>query len=124
MKENLCRPSDLLDVLIRLDSPTTVCNNWEWTKTLTEDLHYEMNLSDYISLLQDIKLKSFVSLWTSVINKMHIVEIKSSLSPHVAMNVSDFVYCVNSKKNETREETYNKRCEEQIEKRFYLLTKK
>lgn len=108
MEEKTMLPSGLYDVYIVLDAPIPL-DDWK-----TTTLHYQMWLSDYISLMWEIKTRSFISVWNHLLNKMHISEIKSSLSPHVAMSIWWFVHDCKAPAFEqwkNREELYDERCE-------------
>lgn len=113
MEEKTMLPSGIYDVWIVLDTPVMV---WEslWEESYATTLHYQMWLSDYISLMRDIKTRSFVAFWKHVLNKMHITEIKSSLSPHLTMSIGWFVHDTKSIAFEewlTWEELYEERCD-------------
>ena len=57
-----------------------------------DELVRELSFNDYISLMRNLKVKAFVTLWTVTINKMNIVKLDVNMSPHVAMAISDFVH--------------------------------
>lgn len=111
MEEKTMLPNGLYDVWIVLDTPVMV---WPWEGSHATTLHCQMWLSDYISLMRDIKTRSFVAFWEHVLNKMHITEIKSSLSPILTMSIGWFVHNTKSGAFEewlTWEELYEKRCD-------------
>ena len=114
MEEKSFRPRDLIDVWVKLDHDITIYDN-DWEPILDVDhLYQEMAFEDYCSLMWDMKMKAFISIGTHVLNKMHIVEVKSSLSPFVAMSVSNFIHTNRYSAFEqwcTREEAYNSWCE-------------
>lgn len=100
---------------------------WLYEVTLKLDCSYilsqEMSFSDYIHLMWEIKTMAFISFWKKVINKMHIVEIESTLSPHIVMSVWWFIHEQKVKASDlwkTREGLYNERCEWLAEKALSL----
>ena len=115
MEEKNFRPDGFIDVWVKLDHNVNVFNpDDEPTEREEENLHMQMGFNDYCSLMWDMKIKAFIAWGSRIINKMHIVEVRSSLSPHVAMSVSGFIHSSRYSAFEqwcTREEAYNSWCE-------------
>lgn len=103
MTEEIWVPSFALDtyqVKILLD-------NWE-ILTKIEDFN------GYIKMMRDLKKKSFITYIDYTINKMHIVYIKTTLSPILVHDVNSFIHQQSREafdKWMTWEEAYNEWCE-------------
>lgn len=77
-------------------------------------LEQDMSFSDYIWFMRDLKTKAFLTLWNRTINKMHILNVNTDLSPIVSMSVSNFIHQQKEKVNggyDWREIAYNKWCD-------------
>lgn len=103
MTEEIWVPSFALDeyqVKILLD-------NWE-ILTKKEDFN------GYIKMMRDLKKKSFITCKDYTINKMHIVYIKTTLSPILVHDVNSFIHQQSREafdKWMTWEEAYTEWCE-------------
>ena len=79
------------------------------------NVEWEMSFNDYIWLMWDLKTKAFITLWNKVINKMHILNVDTDLSPIVSMSISDFIHQQKEKicgGYDSREKAYSEWCDE------------
>lgn len=82
-----------------------------WEK---KPIEWDLTFNDYISFMWNLKTKAFVTLWTTTINKMHILKIDVEMSPHVAMAINDFVHSQKEKAFDRWmrwEDLYSQRCD-------------
>lgn len=111
MEEKELLPKGFCKVTLQLDYKVTT--DGYRVPICSDEITQEMDFGDYISLMWKLKTMAFVSLWNRVINKMHIVNIESTLSPHIVMSVWDFIneqriWAFDLWKD--REELYNEWC--------------
>ena len=115
MAKKTSLPEGLYEVTLQLDCKIILDVDVDFEPIYSHELSQEMNFSDYICLMREIKTMAFIPLWKRIINKMHIVEINSTLSPHIVMSVWRFIHEQKTSAADlwkTREELYNEWCEE------------
>lgn len=112
MEEKELLPKGFYKVTLQLDYKVTT--DGHRVPICSDEITQEMDLGDYISLMWKLKTMAFVPFWNRVINKMHIVDIESTLSPHIVMSIWNFI---NEQRIwafdlwKSREELYNEWCD-------------
>lgn len=120
MEEKEVLPVGLCKVILQLDCKIEINRNKEFEPIYSYKIAQEMSLGDYISLMWKLKTMAFIPFSNRIINKMHIVDVESTLSPHIVMSVWWFI---NEQRVwafdlwKSREEVYNERCD-WLSKRF------
>ena len=107
-------PNGICEVTLQLDCKIEIGRDLEFEPIYSYKIVQQMDFGDYISLMWRLKTMAFVPFWKRVLNKMHIANIESTLSPHIVMSVWGFI---NEQRVwafdlwKSREELYNEWCD-------------